>query len=66
MDAFRELAFEKKDFDAFLVCNEKNLLYLTGTPGALLLADSEERRKHCLRVRCELRTDEGGSKRFQG
>jgi Xaa-Pro aminopeptidase len=37
MDAFRELAFEKKDIDAFLVCNEKNLLYLTGTPGAFCL-----------------------------
>jgi Xaa-Pro aminopeptidase len=37
MDAFRELAFEKKDFDAFLVGNEKNLLYLTGTPGAFCL-----------------------------
>jgi len=37
MDAFKELAFTKKDFDAFLVCNEKNLLYLTGTPGAFCL-----------------------------
>jgi len=37
IDALRELAFEKKDFDAFLVGNEKNLLYLTGTPGAFCL-----------------------------
>jgi len=32
--ALRELAFQKKDIDAFLVGNEKNLYYLTGTPGA--------------------------------
>jgi Xaa-Pro aminopeptidase len=37
VDALKELAFEKKSFDAFLVGNEKNLLYLTGTPGALCL-----------------------------
>jgi Xaa-Pro aminopeptidase len=37
VDALRELAFEKKGFDAFLVGNEKNLLYLTGTPGAFCL-----------------------------
>ena len=36
-DALRELAFEKKGFDAFLVGSEKNLLYLTGTPGAFCL-----------------------------
>jgi Xaa-Pro aminopeptidase len=35
--ALGELAFEKKSFDAFLVGNEKNLLYLTGTPGAFCL-----------------------------
>jgi Xaa-Pro aminopeptidase len=37
IDALKELAFEKKDFDAFLVANESNLLYLTGTPGAACL-----------------------------
>jgi len=37
IDSLRELAFEKKGFDAFLVGNEKNLLYLTGTPGAFCL-----------------------------
>ena len=37
VDALRQLAFEKKDFDAFLVGNEKNLLYFTGTPGAYCL-----------------------------
>jgi Xaa-Pro aminopeptidase len=37
VDALRELAFEKKGFDAFLVGNEKNLFYLTGTPGASCL-----------------------------
>jgi Xaa-Pro aminopeptidase len=37
VDALRELAFEKKGFDAFLVGDEKNLLYLTGTPGAFSL-----------------------------
>jgi Xaa-Pro aminopeptidase len=31
------LAFEKKGIDAFLVGNEKNLFYLTGTPGAFCL-----------------------------
>jgi Xaa-Pro aminopeptidase len=36
-DALRELAFEKRGFDAFLVGNEKNLLYLTGTPWAFCL-----------------------------
>ena len=33
----KELAFEKKHFDAFLVVNEFNLHYLTGTPGATCL-----------------------------
>jgi Xaa-Pro aminopeptidase len=37
IEALRELAFEKKGCDAFLVGNEKNLLYLTGTPGASCL-----------------------------
>lgn len=37
IDALKELAFKKKDFDAFLVTNEANLLYLTGTPGAACL-----------------------------
>lgn len=37
LDALRELAFEKRGFDAFLVGNEKNLLYFTRTPGAFLL-----------------------------
>ena len=32
--ALRKLAFKKKDIDAFLVGNEKDLFYLTGTPGA--------------------------------
>ncbi|MGB8780527.1 MAG: aminopeptidase P family protein [Candidatus Bathyarchaeia archaeon] len=37
IDALKELAFEKKDFDAFLVASESNLFYLTGTPGAACL-----------------------------
>jgi Xaa-Pro aminopeptidase len=37
VDALRELAFKDKGFDTFLVGNEKNLLYLTGTPGAFCL-----------------------------
>ncbi|MGA2768703.1 MAG: Xaa-Pro peptidase family protein [Candidatus Bathyarchaeia archaeon] len=37
VDVLRELAFEEKGFGAFLVGNEKNLLYLTGTPGAFCL-----------------------------
>jgi Xaa-Pro dipeptidase len=37
IEALRELAFEKKDFDAFFVGNETNLLYFTGTPGAFCL-----------------------------
>jgi Xaa-Pro aminopeptidase len=37
IDALKELAFEKKGFDAFLVVNETDLLYLTGTPGASCL-----------------------------
>jgi Xaa-Pro aminopeptidase len=35
--ALRKLAFEERSFDAFLVGNEKNLFYLTGTPGAFCL-----------------------------
>ena len=31
------MAFEERSFDAFLVGNEKNLFYLTGTPGAFCL-----------------------------
>lgn len=37
IEALRELAFNKKNFDAYLVTNEHNLLYLTGTPGAACL-----------------------------
>jgi Xaa-Pro aminopeptidase len=37
VEALRELAFEEKDYDAFMVSGEKNLLYLTGTPGAFSL-----------------------------
>lgn len=37
IEALRELAFEKKSFDAFLVANESNMLYLTGTPGGACL-----------------------------
>jgi len=37
IQALSELAFEKRSFDAFLVANEKNLLYLTRTPGAFCL-----------------------------
>lgn len=37
MKALKELAFEKKSFDAFLISNEKNLLYMTQTPGAFCL-----------------------------
>jgi Xaa-Pro aminopeptidase len=37
IDALKELAFEKKNFDAFLVTEESNLFYLTGTPGAACL-----------------------------
>jgi Xaa-Pro aminopeptidase len=37
IDALRELAFEKKNYDAFLVASDSNLLYLTGTPGAACL-----------------------------
>ena len=34
VEALKELAFEKKSFDGFLVTDEMNLLYLTGVPGA--------------------------------
>lgn len=37
VNALKELAFEKKGFDGFLVTNEINLLYFTGTPGAACL-----------------------------
>ncbi len=37
IEALRQLAFEKRNFDAFLIANEANLLYLTGTPGATCL-----------------------------
>ena len=37
VNALKELAFEKKGFDGFLVTNEMNLLYFTGTPGAACL-----------------------------
>jgi Xaa-Pro aminopeptidase len=37
MNALKQLAFEKKNHDAFLVTNETNMLYLTGTPGAASL-----------------------------
>jgi Xaa-Pro aminopeptidase len=33
----KKLAFEKRHHDAFLITNENNLLYLTGTPGAACL-----------------------------
>ena len=37
VEALKELAFEKRNFDAFLVLNEYNMGYLTGTPGAACL-----------------------------
>lgn len=37
IEALKRLAFEKKGFDAFLVVNEANQLYLTGTPGTACL-----------------------------
>jgi Xaa-Pro aminopeptidase len=37
VEALKELAFEKKGFDVFLVLSETNMLYLTGTPGASCL-----------------------------
>jgi len=37
IEALKQLAFEKRKFDAFLIANEANLLYLTGTPGATCL-----------------------------
>jgi Xaa-Pro dipeptidase len=37
MEALRETAFEKKEFDGFLVTNEANLLYFTGFSGASCL-----------------------------
>lgn len=33
LEALRQLVFEKKDFDAFLVTNGANLLYFAGFPG---------------------------------
>lgn len=37
IEALRQQALNKKNFDAYLVTNEHNLLYLTGTPGAACL-----------------------------
>lgn len=37
VEALRQLAFEKKGFDGFLIANEANLLYFTGFPGATYL-----------------------------
>lgn len=34
VEALKQLAFEKKGFDGFLITNEANLLYLAGFPGA--------------------------------
>ena len=34
VEALKQLAFEKKDFDGFLITNEANLLYLAGFLGA--------------------------------
>lgn len=37
INALKQIAFEKKGFDGFLVTNETNLIYLTGFPGAACL-----------------------------
>jgi Xaa-Pro aminopeptidase len=37
VEALKELAFEKKSFEGFLVANEMNLLYFTGVPGIACL-----------------------------
>jgi len=37
VEALKNLAFEKKGFDGFLITNEANLLYFTGFPGASCL-----------------------------
>jgi Xaa-Pro aminopeptidase len=42
VEALKQLAFEEKHFDAFLVLNEYNLAYLTGTPGATCLLIPKE------------------------
>jgi Xaa-Pro aminopeptidase len=37
VQALKQIAFEKNDFDGFLIFNEANLLYFTGFPGATCL-----------------------------
>ena len=37
IEALKQIAFEKNDFDGFLIFNEANLLYFTGFPGATCL-----------------------------
>lgn len=37
IEALKQLAFEKKGFDGFLIANDMNLLYFTGCPGASCL-----------------------------
>jgi Xaa-Pro aminopeptidase len=37
IEALKQIAFEKKDFDGFLILNEANLLYFTGFSGATCL-----------------------------
>ena len=42
IEALKQLAFEKKGFDGFLVTNETNQLYLTGVPGTSCLLISRK------------------------
>ena len=63
VEALKQLAFEKKSFDGFLVTNPTNLLYFTGFDGAfcLLIPKKGESTIYVYNVNYELAKTEGKS-----
>ncbi|MGQ9550787.1 MAG: M24 family metallopeptidase [Candidatus Bathycorpusculaceae bacterium] len=46
IESLKQIAFEKKGFDGFLIFNWANLLYLAGFPGATCLLTTRDDRSH--------------------
>jgi Xaa-Pro aminopeptidase len=63
VEALKQIAFEQKGFDGFLICNEANLLYFTGFSGAscLLIPKKGQNKIYVYSVNYEQAKAEGKS-----
>jgi Xaa-Pro aminopeptidase len=61
IEALKQIAFEQKDYDGFLIANEANLLYFAGFPGAscLLIPKKGENKIYVYSVNYEQAKAEG-------